>query len=46
MIEFVPYGIAAITVYACTSDIDGAKVVEVAQPTGFATSAVSECRVC
>lgn len=46
MSGLVPYSIAAITVYACTSDVDSAKVIEVAQPTGFTTSAVSECRIC
>ena len=45
MFELVPDSIAAITVHACTSDIDSAKVVEVAQPTSRATLAVSECRV-
>lgn len=46
MIELVLYGIAAITVHACTADVDSAKVIEVAQPTNFTTSAVSKCRVC
>lgn len=45
MIELVPYGIAAIAVHACTSDVDGAKVIEIAQPAGFATLAVPERRV-